>query len=212
MNELIKITPDGKISSRELYEWLQLNRAHYARWSRMNIVNNVYATKGMDWWVSPCVVNGNESMDYLLTITFAKKICMLSPTERGNQARNYFIEVEKSLVNQQRQLAACDPLDLIIAQATMMKEFRQMQEEQEQQLQRLNAKMETSPAEYFTIAGFASLRGDRVDLAKASRLGRKAALLSKEYGYDVGKTHDPRFGQVNTYHSEILSAVFESRY
>lgn len=33
--------------------------------------------------------------DYRLTIDFAKKLCMVSKSERGEQARNYFIEVEK---------------------------------------------------------------------------------------------------------------------
>ena len=107
---------------------------------------------------------------------------------------------------------------MIILQATVLKEIRQKQEAQEQaqiqqaqQLKRLAAKLETSPKDYFTIAGFASLRGARVDVTRAALLGRKAVLLSKEYGHDVGKTHDPRFGQVNTYHSDILAEVFAGR-
>ncbi len=30
-------------------------------------------------------------------------------------------------------------------------------------------------------------------------------------GYDIGKSHDPRFGQVNTYHSDILAQVFTGK-
>ena len=212
MNELIKIDSEGRTTARELYEFLQLNWANYARWCRMNIVQNIYATEGIDWWGSSCVMNGNETTEYLLTIALAKKLCMLSPTERGNQARDYFIEVEKRY---QKPIAPSDPLDLIILQATMMKELRRKQEAQEQeqieqghQIKQLAAKLETSPKEYFTIAGFASLRGVRVDVNRAALLGRKAVFLSREYKYDVGKTHDPRFGQVNTYHSDILAQVF----
>ena len=215
MNELIKIDSEGRTTARALYEFLKLNWANYARWCRMNIIQNVYATEGVDWWGSSCVMNGNETMDYLLTIGLAKKLCMLSPTERGNQARDYFVEVESRYKN---QIAPTDPLDLIIRQATMMKELRQQQQAQElaqleqaKEIKRLAAKLETSLKEYFTIAGFASLRGVRVDVNRASMLGRKAVFLSREYNYDVGKTHDPRFGQVNTYHSDILAEVFAAK-
>ncbi|MHC1762463.1 MAG: antA/AntB antirepressor family protein [Negativicutes bacterium] len=215
MNELIKIDTDGKITARNLYEFLQLAPSQFSRWAKTNIEDNPFYSEGTDWWGFDIVSNGNGTRDYRLTIDFAKHLCMLSRSERGKQARNYFIEIESRY---QKQIAPTDPLDLIILQATMMKELRQKQEaqarvqiEQGHQLKQLAAKQITSPTEYFTIAGFASLRGIRVDINRAALLGRKAVFLSKEYKYDVGKTHDPRFGQVNTYHSDILAQVFASR-
>ena len=212
MNELIKIDTAGKITARDLYEFLQLAPSQFSRWAKTNIEDNPFYAEGTDWWGFDIVSNGNGTMDYRLTIDFSKHLCMLSRSERGKQARNYFIEIESRY---QKQLAPIDPLDLIILQATMMKELRQKQESQERvqiehghQLKQLAAKQITSPTEYFTIAGFASLRGVRVDVNRAALLGRKAVFLSKEYKYDVGKTHDPRFGQVNTYHSDILAQVF----
>ena len=212
MNELIKIDTDGKITARDLYEFLQLAPSQFSRWAKTNIEDNPFYSEGTDWWGFDIVSNGNGTKDYRLTIDFAKHLCMLSRSERGKQARNYFIEIESRY---QKQLAPTDPLDLIILQATMMKELRKIQEAQERvqieqghQLRQLAAKQITSPTEYFTIAGFASLRGIRVDVNRAALLGRKAVFLSKEYKYDVGKTHDPRFGQVNTYHSDILAQVF----
>lgn len=105
--------------------------------------------------------------------------------------------------------------DLIILQATMMKEIRQKQEsqarvhfEQGQQIRELAAKMETGPSDYFTIAGFASIRGVRIDVNRAALMEHKAVLLSEEYGYDVGETHDSQF---NSYHSDVLAEVFERR-
>ncbi len=53
-----------------------------------------------------------------------------------------------------------------------------------------------------------SLRGIRVDVNRANMYGRKASKLSKEYGYDVTKTQDPRFGTVNMYHVDILKDIF----
>jgi len=215
VNELIKIDTDGKITARDLYEFLQLERSNWSRWAKSNIEDNTFYQEGTDWWGFVTMTNGNETKDYRLTIDFAKHLCMLSRSERGKQARNYFIEIESRY---QIQLVPTDPLDLIILQATMMKELRQKQEaqarvqiEQGYQLQQLAAKQITSPTEYFTIAGFASMRGARVDVNRAALLGRRATFLSKDYGYDIGKTHDPRFGQVNTYHSDILAEVFTGR-
>jgi len=81
-------------------------------------------------------------------------------------------------------------------------------EEQANTLKQLAAKIETSPVEYYTIAGYASLRGIKVDIGKANLLGRKATKISAEYGVSVGRVRDPRFGQVNTYHLDILKETF----
>lgn len=148
-----------------------------------------------------------ERDDYRLTIDFAKKLCMVSKSTKGEQARDYFIEAEKRL----KALSAPTCIeDMMIAQLLSMKELRLKQLEQGEQIRQLAAKIATSPAEYYTIAGYASLRGIKVDVSKASLLGRKAAKLSVEYGYHVGKTHDPRFGQVNTYHLDALNEVFQA--
>lgn len=87
--------------------------------------------------------------------------------------------------------------------------------EQEQQMQgfsdrldMIEAKTTTSPNEYFTIAGFASIRKQKVDVSRAQILGRKAAQMSKRLGYDIGRVSDPRYGSVNTYHIDILNEVF----
>lgn len=48
--------------------------------------------------------NGNETKDFALTIDFAKRLAMMAKTEKGEQARKYFIECEKQLKEQQVQL------------------------------------------------------------------------------------------------------------
>lgn len=77
----------------------------------------------------------------------------------------------------------------------------------ENRLDMIEAKTITSPVDYYTIAGFASVRKQKIDVCTANLLGRKAAKLSKEYGYDIGKVSDPRYGTVNTYHVDILNKV-----
>lgn len=99
--------------------------------------------------------------------------------------------------------------------AEMLLMYAQQFYEQEQRLQsvehnvkQLEAKITTHDENYYTIAGYASLRGIRVDVNRANMYGRKASKLSKEYGYDVAKTQDPRFGTVNMYHVDILKDIF----
>lgn len=72
----------------------------------------------------------------------------------------------------------------------------------------LKAQITTHDTNYYTIAGYASLRGLNVDINKANLLGRKAARLSRENDYAITKTQDPRFGSVNMYHTDILKQIF----
>lgn len=96
-NELIKIDENCKITARELYEFLELAKGQFARWATQQILHNQFAEEGVDYEGFDIVVEGNLTKDYKLSIEFAKKLCMISKSERGEQARNYFIEVEKKL-------------------------------------------------------------------------------------------------------------------
>ena len=101
MEALIKITENnGKksVSARELYEGLGYNSAVWARWYKKNIVNNQFAIENEDWVGFNTMLNGNDTKDFILSIDFAKKLSMLARTEKGEQIRNYFIEVEKQSI------------------------------------------------------------------------------------------------------------------
>ena len=101
MEALIKITENnGKkaVSARELYEGLGYNSAVWARWYKKNIVNNKFAIENEDWVGFNTMLNGNDTKDFILSIDFAKKLSMLARTEKGEQIRNYFIEVEKQSI------------------------------------------------------------------------------------------------------------------
>jgi phage anti-repressor protein len=97
-NELIKIDFDKQtVSARALHEFFELAERFSAWCKRMfsyGLVENVdFATVGF-----PTVVNNNgtkEIGDYLLTIDAAKHIAMVQRSEKGRQARNYFINIEK---------------------------------------------------------------------------------------------------------------------
>ncbi len=61
---------------------------------------------------------------------------------------------------------------------------------------------------YFTVIGYLAYhKMHTVDNAEAQRLGKQATTLSQREGYSIGKATDPRYGQVNTYHENILARI-----
>jgi phage regulator Rha-like protein len=102
-----------------------------------------------------------------------------------------------------------DPqLAAIMTTLMQLDTIKQAQEQQQKELAEVKAKIESSPQDYYTVAGYASLRGLSIDVKKANLIGRKASQLSKEYGFDIGKAHSAIFGNVNTYHVDVLCEVF----
>lgn len=91
------------VSAKTLYVFLELNAAAYARWTKKNIVNNVYAAEHEDWELfQPDVVNpsegvtaGRPTQDYILSIDFAKRLAMMSRSSKGEEARQYFLDCER---------------------------------------------------------------------------------------------------------------------
>lgn len=99
--ELITIRKENEkevVSARELYEFLEFERAHWKRWSKKNIINNEFFKENKDWIGFTIMVNGNQTMDFYITIDMAKELSMLARTEKGNQARKYFIDCEKKYI------------------------------------------------------------------------------------------------------------------
>lgn len=63
--------------------------------------------------------------------------------------------------------------------------------------------------EYCTISTYAAIRGINVDIDKDFFCYEKADEISQEYGYDIGKVKDTRYGAANAYHADILKEVFK---
>ena len=105
MKELIKIkTENGKqlVSARELYEFLGLSK-RFSSWFETYSKNEDYGfieNEDFTSVLSSTVVNNGaerQLQDYAITIDMAKELSMLSKTEKGKQARKYFIQCEKAL-------------------------------------------------------------------------------------------------------------------
>ncbi|MGO2677858.1 MAG: ORF6C domain-containing protein [Lactococcus lactis] len=103
MNQLITITQnennDQVVSGRELHEFLDITERYSTWFERMlkyGFVENID-------FVGCKVFNAlakQELQDHALKIDMAKEISMIQRNEKGKQARQYFIEVEKELKQQ----------------------------------------------------------------------------------------------------------------
>lgn len=60
-----------------------------------------------------------------------------------------------------------------------------------------------------TVAQFCAARGANLPLATLSRIGRKAAALSRADGLLIGRAME-QFGEVNTYEADVLATAFDA--
>ena len=116
--ELIKIVErDGQklVSARELYEFLEVKTA-FGIWGQRQL--DYGFIEGVDYTAIKSENPVNQQIgisDYALTLDAAKEIAMLQRTEKGKEARQYFIECEKKLLAQKPELTKAQ----IISQALL---------------------------------------------------------------------------------------------
>lgn len=96
MNELIKIDYESDrptVLARDLYDFLEVKTAYKDRFPRMCEYG---FTEGEDFcsFLSEST-GGRPATDAQLTIDMAKEICMLQRNEKGKQARQYFLQLER---------------------------------------------------------------------------------------------------------------------
>jgi phage anti-repressor protein len=113
-NELIKIITnengENTISARDLHEFLDVKR-YFTQWIEPYIKeNNEYGfEENVDFTrinvdVNP--TNGINIINYALTVDMAKELSMLSKSEKGKEARKYFIKCEKKLKGNNQLMSA----------------------------------------------------------------------------------------------------------
>ena len=208
MTDLVKVNYDNSqrptVLGRDLHKALGVNTRYNDWFMRMCEFG---FEEGRDFYPFLSKSEGGRpSTDHQLTIRMAKEICMIQRTDIGKKCREYFLEIERRY---NEQIKALTPEELIFEQARIMLEHGRRLTAVEEKVNALEAKMETRPTNYYTISGYASIRGINVDINRANMLGRRAAKLSRQNDYEITKTQDPRFGAVNVYHEDILKIVFE---
>lgn len=109
MNELIPITYQNDrpaVSARELHEFLEVDTQFTHWFDRMKeygfsenvdyevLAKNDYNPKG-----------GRPATDYVLSLDMAKELCMIQRTQRGKEARQYFLQIEKDWNSPEKVMA-----------------------------------------------------------------------------------------------------------
>jgi anti-repressor protein len=111
MNDLITVNYDDNsdrptIMARDLYEFLGVGTPYHIWFPRMCEYG---FTENIDYisFEQNCSKpqGGRPSTNHQLTIDMAKELCMLQRTEKGKQARLYFIELEKQWNNPETVMA-----------------------------------------------------------------------------------------------------------
>jgi phage anti-repressor protein len=199
------------VNARELHGFLKVGR-DFSNWIKARIekygfLENedyvVFAGSGENPQA------GRPTTDYHISIDMAKELSMVENNDQGREARQYFIRCEKQAKAQVAPIQ--DPqLAAMVMALTQIDQVKQEQSSQRLELENLKAKMTASPEQFYTVAGYASLRGINVDVKRANALGRKATKLSKENELETGTAHSSIFGTVKTYHVDILCEVFST--
>lgn len=180
MNELIKITYNNDrpaVSARDLHDFLEVKTAYKDWFPRMCEYG---FTEGEDF--NPLkierVQNEGERMvartvdDAVLTIDMAKELCMIQRNEKGKQARQYFLQIEKDWNSPEKVMARA----LQIAG---------------DKLKRLENKVEADAPKV--------LFADAVSASKTSILAGELAKLLKQNGVDIGQHRLFRWMRENGY-------------
>lgn len=127
MNELIKVdysTDRPTVSARELHEFLEVETPYHKWFPRMADYGFL---EGQDFWTFLSEsTGGRPAQDAQLTIDMAKEICMLQRNEKGKQARQYFIQLEKDWNSPEKVMAralqiADQKLHMLAAQVEEMR-------------------------------------------------------------------------------------------
>ena len=139
------VDENGMTTARKLYEFLELNPAHYSRWCKINILENEFAEENVDFWVFALdgenPLGGRPTKDFKLTAHFAKKLSMKGNSTRAEEAREYFTRVEEKIKQLLINRSNLSPQMQLI---TMLVESMSRQElEQKQQAKRM-AELENS--------------------------------------------------------------------
>ena len=161
MNELLNVNYDNDritVSARELHDFLEVKTAYKDWFPRMCEYG---FREGEDFcsFLSEST-GGRPAQDAQLTIECAKEICMLQRNEKGKQARQYFIQLEKDW----------NSPDKIMARALLL----------------ANRKIEEKDKEIEVMKPKA-LFADAVSASKTSILIGDLAKLLKQNGYDIGQ-------------------------
>lgn len=165
MNNLINVNYDNDritLSARELHEFLEVG-SNYTTW--FNRMCEYGFKENVDFQIRfPKMESegrgGQNKIDHEITLDMAKEIAMIQRNEKGKQARQYFIEIEKQWNSPEY----------------VMNRALEFSRRQVEQLKLENQEMKPK-----------ALFADAVSTSEQSILVGQLAKLIKQNGYDIGQ-------------------------
>lgn len=194
MHEVSNIfTKEKTISSLEVAEMVEKEHKNLMRDVRNYVAElNQLKIEPVDFFQESKYKDGKGEERPCYNIT--KKGCeFIAHKLTGIKGTKFTALYINRLHDMEEQLKPKSSAEMLLIYAQQFYEQEQRLQSVEHNIKQIEAKITTHDENYYTIAGYASLRGIRVDVNRANMYGRKASKLSKEYGYDVTKTQDPRF-------------------
>lgn len=209
MNELMRVNytqDEPTVSGRELHEFLELKTKYKDWFPRMKEYG---FTENQDFTlVAQKRATNNpknpytEIIDHQITIPMAKEICMIQRSEKGKQARQYFLAIEK----------AWNTPEMVMSRALKMAEYRiNHLEVENSKLLVANTTMKPK-AEYFDELVDRNLLTNFRDTAKELKVQEKIFiqfLLDKKYIYRDRKGRIKPYAEKNEQLFEIKEAKNE---
>uniref|UniRef100_A0A6H1ZN76 Putative antirepressor protein n=1 Tax=viral metagenome TaxID=1070528 RepID=A0A6H1ZN76_9ZZZZ len=212
------------VDGRDLHEKLEV-KTTFADWikRRIETAGLVETVDFISFPKTEKAENGYKTYkEYIFTMDSAKHISLMEKTKQGQRIRNYFIEVEKKTKELYSiEKYSHDPL-MQQMQQTMMLYKKQLEFEAKQtaleakqsiideKIHILESKQDgiDSNGDFYSIMAYCNLNDIKLDPVSAIRYGKQASRMSRDLGCMVGKVKDSRYGQVNTYHIDVLDDVF----
>ncbi|WP_253263720.1 antA/AntB antirepressor family protein [Enterococcus cecorum] len=188
--ELIKITTNENgeqlVSGRELHEFLEVG-TQYTKWfdrmTEYGFAENVdFAVIVKNDYDETAFGGTRKITDHAMTLDMAKEISMIQRTEKGKQARQYFIEVEKEYKEVQKRLPNTrEAIQQLLLQG--VEEVNQRVDNMEERLSNVeeNAKLDTG--DYNVVAK--RVRQRVYEVARAYGLNMKQSKLLSPLFKDI---------------------------
>ena len=175
MNNLLKIEVNSNqeqtVSGRELHMFLGIE-TQYTKW--FDRMREYGFAENMDFILvsQKCPTNNpknpwTERTDHIMKLDMAKELCMLARNEKGKQARQYFLEVEREWNSPEKVMARA----LMLAEAKL-NEVKAFADKQTKKLEAAQPKV---------------VFADAVATAKTSILIGDLAKILKQNGVNTGQ-------------------------
>ena len=194
------IDENGMTTARKLFFFLGMSKNNYSRWFRNNLTDNEFAEENIDYF--PFLTNeecgGQASQDARLSASFAKKLSMMARSERGEQARQYFVRVEDGMKEVALRLQNMSPeLQAIIMHDKKIQQVENKVESVNQDLQDFKMDMPILGIEIDKITSAVKKKGVQCLGGKESNSYKDKSLRGKVY-HDIYRELKRQFG-VSTY-------------